>query len=145
MKMKVAAVVPQRRLPPAATSRQGEPSMVAGSRGGVASILSSNMRVFRWQRKLTQEEAAFRAHIDYKQWQRIEAGKANVTLVTLGRIADILETSTSALICSNGCQCSLSDTRINSEGPALENCHPRATTSEDQPPLCGGGWRQPIG
>jgi transcriptional regulator with XRE-family HTH domain len=36
---------------------------------------------------LTQESAANLAGIDYKRWQRIEAGVANITMRTLWRVA----------------------------------------------------------
>jgi len=42
---------------------------------------------------LTQEEAADRAGIDYKRWQRLESGSVNATLRTLLRVADALDTS----------------------------------------------------
>jgi transcriptional regulator with XRE-family HTH domain len=40
---------------------------------------------------LTQEEASARAEIDYKRYQRIEAGSVNVTVKTLVRIASAFE------------------------------------------------------
>ena len=40
---------------------------------------------------LTQEEAADRAGIDYKRWQRLEGGTVNATLRTLLRVAEGLE------------------------------------------------------
>jgi len=42
---------------------------------------------------LTQEEAADRAGIDYKRWQRLEGGTVNATLRTLLRVADALGTN----------------------------------------------------
>ncbi len=39
---------------------------------------------------LTQEEAASRAGIDYKRWQRLEKGEVNPTLRTLVRVAAAL-------------------------------------------------------
>jgi transcriptional regulator with XRE-family HTH domain len=42
---------------------------------------------------LTQEEAADRAGIDYKRWQRLESGTVNATLRTLLRVADALGTN----------------------------------------------------
>jgi len=53
-------------------------------------VASRNVRRWRAQRGLTQEEAAARARIDYKRWQRIEAGQVNLTLKTLERIARTL-------------------------------------------------------
>lgn len=47
---------------------------------------------------LTQEEAADRAGIDYKRYQRLEAGTVNATLRTLLRIAEGLETNVWAML-----------------------------------------------
>lgn len=38
---------------------------------------------------LTQEEAAYRARIDYKRLQKLEKGKVNATVRTLLRLADV--------------------------------------------------------
>jgi transcriptional regulator with XRE-family HTH domain len=50
-----------------------------------------HIRRIRVQAKLTQEDAADRARIDYKRWQALEKGRANPTLRTLVRIAEALE------------------------------------------------------
>ncbi|KAA0240720.1 XRE family transcriptional regulator [bacterium] len=42
---------------------------------------------------LTQEEAAHAAGMDWRRWQRIERGSANLTIRTLVRIAEALKTS----------------------------------------------------
>ena len=47
---------------------------------------------------LTQEEAADRAGIDYKRWQRLEGGNVNATLRTLLRVADALDTNVWAML-----------------------------------------------
>ena len=47
---------------------------------------------------LTQEEAADRAGIDYKRWQRLESGAVNATLRTLLRVADALGTNVWAML-----------------------------------------------
>ena len=52
--------------------------------------VGAHIKAWRLKRRMTQEEAAHRSRIDYKRWQRIEQGGANVTLVTLGRIAAVL-------------------------------------------------------
>ncbi|MFH0899245.1 MAG: helix-turn-helix transcriptional regulator [Pseudomonadota bacterium] len=60
------------------------------SREPVVSILRElgiRIRVAREAAKLTQEEAASRAGIDYKRWQRLEAGTVNATVRTLVRVA----------------------------------------------------------
>jgi transcriptional regulator with XRE-family HTH domain len=41
---------------------------------------------------LTQEGAAGRARIDYKRYQRLEAGAVNPTIRTLARVAVALDT-----------------------------------------------------
>ena len=60
--------------------------------------LARNMRDYRLRRKLTQEEAASKADIDYKRWQAIEAARANVTLKTLERIAEVLRVDPQTLL-----------------------------------------------
>jgi transcriptional regulator with XRE-family HTH domain len=42
--------------------------------------------------KLTEEDTADRARIDYKRWQALGKGRANPTLRTLTRVAEALET-----------------------------------------------------
>jgi transcriptional regulator with XRE-family HTH domain len=37
--------------------------------------------------ELTQEQAAHKAGIDWRRWQRIEAGLVNPTIATLDRVA----------------------------------------------------------
>jgi transcriptional regulator with XRE-family HTH domain len=51
---------------------------------------------------LTQEEAADRAGIDYKRWQRLESGSVNPTLRTLLRVAEALETNLWAMLDGRG-------------------------------------------
>lgn len=46
------------------------------------------MRALREARRWTLEKAAEAMNLDLKHLQKIEAGKLNVTLVTLVRIAD---------------------------------------------------------
>jgi transcriptional regulator with XRE-family HTH domain len=46
---------------------------------------------------LTQEAAAARAGIDYKRWQRMEAGGANLTIKTLCRAAVAVESTWEAI------------------------------------------------
>jgi transcriptional regulator with XRE-family HTH domain len=47
---------------------------------------------------LTQEDAAARAGIDYKRYQRVEAGEVNVTIRTVVRIAGALGTTFARLV-----------------------------------------------
>jgi transcriptional regulator with XRE-family HTH domain len=55
--------------------------------------VGGRIREARVSANLTQEEAAGRAGVDYKRLQRIEAGKVNVTIRTLVRLATALEVS----------------------------------------------------
>jgi transcriptional regulator with XRE-family HTH domain len=42
---------------------------------------------------LTQEEAAARAGIDHKRWQKLEQGQVNATIRTLVCVAEAMETT----------------------------------------------------
>jgi transcriptional regulator with XRE-family HTH domain len=53
-------------------------------------ILSKNVRRYRQQRKLTQEQLAFEAEIDLTYMGGIERGKRNPSLLVMARIADAL-------------------------------------------------------
>lgn len=54
------------------------------------SILGKNVRRYRQQRGLTQEQVAFEAEIDLTYLGRIERGAGNPSLLVIGRIADAL-------------------------------------------------------
>lgn len=64
--------------------------------------LYTNIRKARNMQGMTQEQAALGAGIDYKRWQKIEKGQANVTMKTLCRIAKILDVLPESLICVVG-------------------------------------------
>jgi transcriptional regulator with XRE-family HTH domain len=53
-------------------------------------ILAKNVRKYRQQRKLTQEQLAFEAEIDLTYIGGIERGKRNPSLLVMARIADAL-------------------------------------------------------
>jgi len=53
-----------------------------------ATNLGLRVRALRQARKWTLEEAAEAANLDLKHLQKVEAGKLNLTLVTLARIAE---------------------------------------------------------
>jgi transcriptional regulator with XRE-family HTH domain len=53
-------------------------------------ILGRNVRRFRLQRKLTQEQLAFEAEIDLTYVGGIERGKRNPSLLVMARIAKAL-------------------------------------------------------
>lgn len=46
-----------------------------------------SIRAARLAAELTQEQAASKAGIDYKRWQRLEAGEVNMTVRTLVRVS----------------------------------------------------------
>jgi transcriptional regulator with XRE-family HTH domain len=54
--------------------------------------LGKCIRAARVEAGLSQEEAATRARIDYKRWQRLEQGTVNATVRTLARVAEALST-----------------------------------------------------
>jgi transcriptional regulator with XRE-family HTH domain len=51
---------------------------------------------------VTQEEAAHAAAIDYKRWQRLEAGEVNATVRTLVRVAAAVGTDLWGLLERSG-------------------------------------------
>jgi transcriptional regulator with XRE-family HTH domain len=53
-------------------------------------ILGKNVRKYRQQQKLTQEQLAFEAKIDLTYVGGIERGKRNPSLLVMVRIADAL-------------------------------------------------------
>lgn len=63
-----------------------------------ASTLGARARSLREARGWTLEAAAAAMDIDYRQVQRIESGKANVTLATIVRIARAYGVSASSLL-----------------------------------------------
>jgi len=61
-------------------------------------VVGKNVKALRVRRGLTQEEAAHRAKLDYKRWQRIEAGRVNVTLHTLVSVSAALAANPKQLL-----------------------------------------------
>lgn len=61
-------------------------------------ILGRNVRRYRKQRNLTQEELAFEAEIDLTYLGGIERGKRNPSLLVMGRIANALSISVAKLV-----------------------------------------------
>ena len=53
-------------------------------------IVGRNVRKFRQQRKLTQEQLAFEAEIDLTYVGGIERGRRNPSLLVMARIAEAL-------------------------------------------------------
>jgi transcriptional regulator with XRE-family HTH domain len=60
--------------------------------------IGRRVRAARTAVKMTQEDAAAAAGIDYKRLQRIEQGTVNVTVKTLVRIAAAFETDIWSLL-----------------------------------------------
>jgi transcriptional regulator with XRE-family HTH domain len=65
-----------------------------------AKALGSRVRELREQRGWTLERADETSGIDWKHWQKIEAGQINVTLVTLTRLAEAFGEPVSSLFVS---------------------------------------------
>jgi transcriptional regulator with XRE-family HTH domain len=53
-------------------------------------LLAVNVSRYRSTLGLSVEEAAARADLDRRQWQKVEAGEANATLRTLTRLSRTL-------------------------------------------------------
>jgi transcriptional regulator with XRE-family HTH domain len=60
--------------------------------------VGQSVRAARLRAGLTQEKAAASAGIGYKRYQRIESGGANITLLTLHRLARALDTDLRGLL-----------------------------------------------
>jgi transcriptional regulator with XRE-family HTH domain len=60
--------------------------------------LGKNVRKYRQQRKLTQEQLAFGAEIDLTYVGGIERGRRNPSLLVMARIADALQVPLAKLI-----------------------------------------------
>jgi transcriptional regulator with XRE-family HTH domain len=68
--------------------RASQVARQSGRFAGEVRALGRRIRALRLARKWTLEQAAEASDVDLKHWQKIEAGRVNVTLVTLVRIAD---------------------------------------------------------
>jgi transcriptional regulator with XRE-family HTH domain len=66
--------------------------------GAVFQRLRINVRVLRIATGLTLKKAAGRAGMHWRHWQRIEAGRINLTLMTLGRLAEALRVDVAVLL-----------------------------------------------
>lgn len=55
-------------------------------------VVGINIRRWRLERGLSQEDVAHRVGIDLSYFGQIERGKRNPTIAVLGRIADALDT-----------------------------------------------------
>jgi transcriptional regulator with XRE-family HTH domain len=64
----------------------------------LCSRLGTNVRARRTAALLTLQNAARRASIHWRHWQKIEAGQINATLVTLKRVAHALDVAPADLL-----------------------------------------------
>jgi transcriptional regulator with XRE-family HTH domain len=60
--------------------------------------LAANVRRLREDAKLTLEEAAHRAGLHWRHWQKVEAGEVNLTLATLVRLSGALDVEPARLV-----------------------------------------------
>jgi transcriptional regulator with XRE-family HTH domain len=79
-------------------ARRPKPHYRPNAESGILREAGEQIRRARVFAKLTQEDAADRARIDYKRWQALEKGRANPTLRTLIRVAEALEVDFWALM-----------------------------------------------
>ena len=66
----------------------------------IKEVIASNIRKYRKEKKLTQEQVALRAEISYDFMRRIETGKGKIgfSIQTLYKIATVLEVSVDSLM-----------------------------------------------
>lgn len=72
--------------------------MQANAYRKVLAEVGRRVRDARIQAKMTQEDAAAAANIDWRRWQRLEEGAVNATLRTLVRVADAVDTDFWSLV-----------------------------------------------
>lgn len=60
--------------------------------------LAYHVRRYREAANLTLEVASERGELNWRHWQKVEAGEVNITLRTLKRLANALEVDPSALL-----------------------------------------------
>ncbi len=60
--------------------------------------LAANVRRLRKAKRLTITEAAARAELHWRMWQKIEARESNATLFTLTRLANALDVDPKELL-----------------------------------------------
>jgi hypothetical protein len=85
--------------PAALALQQGSfvPRLTAPERR-VRQKLAANARRLREHAGLTLEEAAHRAGLHWRHWQKIESGEVNLTLTSLARVADALQVEAARLL-----------------------------------------------
>lgn len=60
--------------------------------------LAVNVRALRTSANLTLKQAAERAELHWRHWQKIEAAETNATMLTLSRLADALNVDPADLL-----------------------------------------------
>ncbi len=65
-------------------------------------LLARNVRSLREGLKLTMEGASERAGMNWRHWQKVEAGEVNPTLATLVKLAHALNVDVVALFAPGG-------------------------------------------
>jgi len=60
--------------------------------------LRANLRALRLAASLTVKDAAARAKMNLRHWQKVESGEVNVTLQTLSRLGEALDVDPADLI-----------------------------------------------
>jgi transcriptional regulator with XRE-family HTH domain len=60
--------------------------------------LATNVRALRTRASLTLKQAAERAELHWRHWQKIEAAETNATMLTLSRLADALNVDPADLL-----------------------------------------------
>jgi transcriptional regulator with XRE-family HTH domain len=60
--------------------------------------LAYNVRRYREAASLTLEVASERGDLNWRHWQKVEAGEVNATLRTLNRLANALDVDPGALL-----------------------------------------------
>lgn len=61
-------------------------------------LVGNNIRKFRLEKKLSQEELAFRSGLHRTYISSLERGKRNATILVLGQIGDALKIKPSSLL-----------------------------------------------
>ena len=66
--------------------------------GALEGIVGANVRRLRKERALTQEDVAHRAEISVRYLSSVEAGRENVTVAVLERLARVLGVNAASLL-----------------------------------------------
>lgn len=94
---KVSRSARKGQVPVRASTKQPQGEQVVITERELRNRVSINMRRLREEAGLTQDEAAERAGIALRLWQKVEAGESNATLATLTNVANGLDVSPEVL------------------------------------------------